>query len=328
VPEIAGNAFIRAVDPIWEGQSGTPFQLSAEREYVQAYLVHVKSKYVSEIMVCRAPGIPILGAPYIALETEGNQIVGLEFDELALATKISAARHDQDDWQFWVVTVLYSTFSRGGNGGIPDPSKQNDPTADPPTVSWDFEVKQVAPNKDATGKPFLNSAHMPFSPAFTIEVAYPVLNLSRNEFNFNRAKSTDYAYAVNGDTFLGAPPGAVQCLPPKADMQNRGGKRYWRMTYKLRFAVPLVDGTFPMWQPEVLDAGLDRIQDATPAINFGMPTPIIKPGFGPVTKPDLLDGMGQPVKADPVTHLRTPHYLNFTTYKTLSFTSLLVNGLS
>ena len=326
------------VAPIWSGRTGRPFSASGEREYVQKFRVVVDDVRVAGVAVGAAPGIPRPFSPYI-------QVDGVEYDLLALCVEIIAEQEKDDDWQTWVVTCRYSTvMPRGGApvfAGYPTGSggSHNNPELTPPELEWDFETAQQAVHRDLDGKPFLNSALSPFTPAPSIEVAFPVLVMTRNEIGFNAAKAVQYAYAVNSDKFLGADPETVLCYPPRARYQFRGALSYWRVTYRLKFNThsyeenksendPAAGKTTvkDTWQPKYLDAGTMRI-DTNPASKFfGRPVQIMR-GVAPATTPVLLDGKGNEAPRNDDGTI-TEHYIKFRTRRKLSFATLIVGGMS
>lgn len=310
---------------LFSGRTGTPFSADGVREYTQTWQVVTKVKGIDENLVCVCPGLPLPYAPHPT-------------DLAALNVRMSAANRYEDDWSHWTVTVNYST--RMPDGGAPpgaglsggvvgtgdqQSGTQNKPEAEPPDIEWDFESLTKAPPADTNGDPFVNSASVPYTPAPTFEFAHAVLLITRNEANFNRVTASSYAFAVNNDRFLGADPGCVQCMPPKAKMMFRGSISYWRVSYRLRFGRERADGTLEPWDPvEILDAGTSELVK-TPGKVKNEPIPILHRGVA-ITHPVLLDGKGK--KAVPGANGKiVPFYNKFYLRKQQSFANLLSRGV-
>lgn len=347
------------VDEIPGSRSGTVFSPDGSRSYVREFLVEVKAegKLMGPIGVCSHPLLPRPWTFYIS---------NTEYDTLALLSSYSARQRDEDDWSFWIVTATYTTAntgdfnagggpaSSGGAGDLPNnPTNAfNNPEYQYPQIDWDFEERQRPTLVDLDGKLYQNSAQQPYTPPQQFPQPYPVLNIVRNELNFNVTVAQGYAYAVNDADFLGYPPGFVQCLPPKAEQQWRGTIRYWRVHYRLRFHprdvfLPIIDlemdppdpvyglmdphGYELNWQPVMQDQGFMRIEDKKdaadkPLPNFGKPVPILR-GGKPITQQVLLNGAGQPQDfINPVTGQLVPFYDKYRQFPSKSFTDLVKRG--
>lgn len=340
MPIITGNAFFASVDELAGPRRGTPYALGEDRDYIRQWLVKVKDKNMGPAAVCRAPGLPLPGSFYVTPS---------DYDLLARAIRFEANPRDTDEstWEYWVVTVTYST--RLPAGGFPDapgwPSDgsggaSNNPELEPAEVEWDFEVVQAAYFEDLNDKPFLNSAGQKFQPHPTFEVGYPVLVVSRNELYYDVDKAIEYAYAVNDDVFLGAPPGTVQCYPIKAKQLYKGALRYWRMQYRFRFAVFRPDGILLPWSPvKVMDMGTQEVVvQNVEGIDTFVERPILRFGHK-ITAPVPLQRIYVNVDGVPTWTGRviakpknangsiTPEYIHFVVYRSANFTKLLMGGL-
>ncbi len=343
--------------------SGTPFSHDGVRTYQRKFLVQYSNKFFGPVEICQCPGIPLPYSPYIV-----NTNIGTS-DLRALCVKISSEPYKvahEGDWGKAIVSCDYSTDLKSGNTGSNFPNKQdgaqNNPELEPPEIEWSFQENNRAFTADLDGNAFVNSAGLPLTPAPSIEVAYPVLTITRNELTFDRRRATKFAYAVNKDVFLTTTPGGAQCLPPSARIAFKGSSSYWRVTYKIRFCVALPDGTLSSWQYEVNDNGLQELVFVPGVEDRGGPTEDvlvklargvmshrhIKPaggggnisqavlldGYGKQLKPQLLpktDANGQPIIGPDgnqmVTARMKPVVLKFRTYRTEDFTDLFVRGL-
>jgi hypothetical protein len=251
-----------SVDELFDGRTGSPWNMDGHRDYTKRYRVVVKIKEASAILVAAAPGIPQPGSRYVS----GNNV---EYDLLAIVTGYECRPENEGDWQNWIVEVKYST--RTPPGGKTDRSSQNNPENEPADIQWDSESLQTSPIQDMEGKPYLCSNQLPYSPPPTFDSPFPVLTISRNELSFDLNLADYYTNALNDASFLGWPKGRAQCLRPNATQKHRGTLRYWRVTYKIRFRrkyptgnstdppFKTFDGVDDTWQPRILNAGLMEI---------------------------------------------------------------------
>lgn len=336
------------VEELRNTRPGTAFASERNRQYTRRFRVQVKTEDLGSSVVCTAPGIPRPFSPYTNAE-------GTEYDLSALCVRIYAEQQDPEDRHHWIVTAEYSTVMPSGgqdlamNFGFDPAGSQHDPELVPPELSWEDETTTWAPQRDLDGRPFTNSADQPLTPAFTEEIARPVLVMIRNELNFKRSTITDYSFAVNADTFLGCPPGSVQAFPPRAKQEFFGPKTYWRVIWRFRFArvrplpdqangpprdlpadpPPVENEQLESFQPEILDQGLCRLENRVGAPDYGKPVSIIRKGV-PISSPVLLNGLGQPATTIlTVTGKKriTPYYLKFRTRKSMPFGSVFNNSL-
>jgi len=321
------NDYYGLVDELPEGRAGTPFNHGGAREYTRKFLVHIKNKEMGPVAVCWHPGLP---KRYDFYKSKS----GVEYDLTSLCIKKSAVPKNTqqgDDWVQWIVTCEYSSelgkMAAPDDPGDPgDPGKpesgdspksagaSTNPELEPPELEWDWEIKNEAIPVDLDGQPFINSANQPLSPPPTVEVAFPVLVVTRNELQYDVDVAAEYAYAVNQDVFMGRDAGTVQCMPARAKAVYRGFLQYYRVTYRLRIRT---DGK--TWQPEYLDAGTCRLQNTPGAPNQGQPVPIIRFG-APITQPVLLK------QGQPQTPPFKPYYIRRRVYESKPFKRVFTEG--
>jgi hypothetical protein len=346
-----------STDEIPYERPGTGWSADGNREYVRRFQVMVKNNKISAAEMCYAPGIPVPYAPYVSKD-------GDVYDESAFNIKTSAMQPEKRDAQRWIVTCEYTNNFDPISDGTPQ--KDMRPDRQPPNIEWDFEVVHQALPADLDGKPFMNSARMPFSPTPTFEQAFAIMVYTRNELDFDRKRAADYSYALNSDEFFGAKKGQAQCLPPKAEQVRKGKWIYWRVTYRIRFrddedwvALPLPsDLAQPSlgsiigltrkvkiprtWQPQFLDQGMCELKPipfSPPITGLGLLTGGLAPVSIareeptpilkkglPISQPVCLDGNGHEQKQDPQTGKVEPVYLPFRVYKERKFADILVNG--
>lgn len=337
MPILPTNPYFVSCDEIWEGRSGTPFDVSGNREYIRRFRVVARFKSMEALAVCLCPGLPLPGSLYVIPGPEGMNLPSTAFDLRALAINYNARQENDDDWQNWTVDVKYATFMPPGGfpgtygGSATSPGAQNSPELEPPDIEWDYEVVQIAPFRDLDGIAFKNAAEDLFDPAPQFPVAYPILSITRNELEFNAYKAALYAFAVNKEVFMGCEPETVQCLPPKAKAVFRGLDRYWRVSYRLKFSYLIddpTDGDYKLgtngqptgmrkFQPQIINEGT-RARE----VSGGKPTLALTLDSGLPTK-RLLDqeGLLKPLG-------EKPEFVKFRMYRRLSFTDLIVQGLS
>ena len=343
MPQIKVNAanFVK-VEEITDTRVGTPFTVDNIRTYERRWLVVVNNKEMGASMVCRAPGLPAPWSPYMSAD-------GTEFDELAVMVNLSARKFLADEFYHWIVTAQYST--EVPEGGIPAltmlgadaKGSQNEPWLERPIVEWDWDESTDTPSRDLDGKPYTNSANMPFTPAPAFPAARSVLVIRRNERGWSRELATQYAYAVNADTVAGAEPGTVRCIPPRAKPMNRGRLQFYEVTYRLVFNLPKMNDRkesgvesreaaekgkleLQTWQPEILDQGTHQLQTILGVPYASQPVPIFRYGH-PVTRDVLLDGVGREAVKNEKTGRVDPHFLKFRQFHKQKFRPILETGI-
>lgn len=345
-PILVKPSYFTSVQELIPTKSGTVFSSpSLDRNYVRKFRVKVKpeKKDIGAGMVCRAPGLPFPYSPYI-------DSFGIELDQTAVCVNISAEREDPNSYENWIVTCTYST--QVPEGGIPsnkvglgsdEAGAQNQPWLERPVVEWDWDETTYYPSRDLDGKPYVNSAQMPFNPAPGFPAARQVLVLTRNEPFWDRTIAARYAFAVNSDVFLGAKPGTVQSLPPRVAMLHRGTLTYYRVVFRLRFNLPkryerLTDNDPPVrpgdpdpndlqsWQPEILDQGTHQLPAVFGVPYAGRPIPVIRYG-APTTRDVLLDGLGREAKKNPATGRVEPKFLKFREFHSAPFRPIVEGGI-
>lgn len=299
---------------MWEGRGGS-FGDDMSRRWVRRFEVMTDDRTMGPLAVLFCPGLPAMFTPY--------QGPGGEFDTLALLRKYDPRQDDDNPFKWWV-DCEYSTAPVSGNaqagqpdGGAGDPGSgvaggggggaSLDPTLEPPEWSWDFEETQYAPPKDLDDAAFVNSAGDPLDPPPTVPVGYRVLSYARNQATFDYSTGT-YDYAVNNDVFQGYQPGSVLCLPPVAKRVLRGPLRYFRVSYKFKFAPSILGEFIPR---RYLDQGFNYLDG-------GVKFPILVNSFHPARE-QLLDGAGGKLAAG-----AAPKFRGFRVYQWQAFTPLQI----
>ena len=216
-----------------------PFNAGGPREYTKKYKVICAHKLDGPQLACFAPGIPAPYSPYVSKR---------EWDIYARSIRTKAVQvDDAENLAHYEVTVDYSTdIPRGGipenfgypsNGQQGNQGPQNNPELEPPEISWEYEEVKKTGLTDLDGKPFQNSALMPFNPPPPIEGCRPILVVTRNDLSFDALKAATYANTANSTTIGGRLPGTLLCLPPKAVAKYLGPLSYASVTYRIKFGM-------------------------------------------------------------------------------------------
>lgn len=327
---VINDGYFLAVDeftPLGKA-SGVVFDASGyDRSYTRYFRVRTQQRPVGPFFIANAcPTLPIPFAPYLRSD-------GLEYDPNALAVRISVDSDTEsgDTWDQFIVKVDYSTkMPDGGPVGWTTPfsTPANTPWLRKPKFKWENENVVIAAYKDLDGKPYLNSAKMFFKPAPTVNRSRAVLTLTRFERRIDADIICKYVNALNVYPFMGRPAKAVQLIVLQADQDFFGPVEFYKVTYRLRFARKLDDGTFESLQPEFWDAGTHRLQLNALVPFASLPVPIYRMGH-PITDPVLLDGSGQELKPHPTTGAFNFNNskIQFREYPLEDFNALLTTGL-
>lgn len=257
----------------------------------RTFLVLVSSVDDPPILAETADGIPRLGEAY----------PGYEFLRVS---KVDAAV-DSTSELVYIVNVDYSNSVSGNESGDTE-----NPLLQPPEISWDFEESNEPVYQDGDGIPILNSAGQTFDPPIELEVADPVLTITRNESSFNAAMAVLYANVVNSDSFWG-PPGQAKMKPITASRGFKNNIYYWRVTYRIVFRPNYPNGNSG-WTRNILDEGRYELKNTA---NGPQLIPIMNAG-APASDPVLLDGSGSvlAVGSDPIFRFVRPRRLPFSVW--------------
>lgn len=312
------------INPTFDGNTGNPWDTSGVRTYEKSWKVGVKTKsHANPLVVVKHRDLPFPYAPYISNN-------GLQIDPAAFAVSIDAKPMVDDDWQWWIVTVKYSTEmpDNGPDFSLASQARgwpsyllgvQNIPWYERPTFTFDEGEMTIAEPFDRLGRAYVSSAGQPFSPPPSRRHRYPIYVFERNmpTFMVTAGLIQRYTDALNDRTFLGHPRGTVQCKSfAPGQLRYRGKITYYRI--RLSFAIEtrlvvdpnalaaaaafgtpvLAATTRRTWQPWYIDQGTEVIETRTPLKTFNTPVPIIVNGQ-PATHPKMLDGNGQQLRPSP-----------------------------
>lgn len=199
---------------------------------------HVKTDDLND-----GPGIAIGSIPVQIYDAyiSGNDALDVN------ARAVSANARSVGDGLLWEVTVAYEWLEYD----------YTNPLTKPTEVNWGFVEREVTVDRDFNNQVIVNSAYDFYDPGLTRVVSNPVLVATRNEATFSIGVAAAVKDKVNSTTFLSAPAKTCLCRSVTSTKQFNQGLAYWTVTYEFEF---LTDGT--TWQPEVLDAGYRKLNDA------------------------------------------------------------------
>lgn len=146
----------------------------------------------------------------------------------------------------WTVTVEF---------GDPGEEDQENPLNDPPDVSWDYEDRQQAIDRDFNGVWLRNSAGDPFEEIVYVDDFRRKLTITRKEASFPIAVADALGNRLNAATWQGYPAKQVKLQPitaQKAYHTNIGA--YWVVKYDFTFAPIAAD-----WKRYIRDTGIHEI---------------------------------------------------------------------
>lgn len=321
----------RWVTELFDGRQGG-IRDGLQRRYTRRFQVMTDDKRVGPKEVIFAPGIPLLYSSYVSFDAN-------EIDFFGICRDVDAIQ-DPDDWQLWHVTCEYDTQSSsefGGNAGQPGSIGQpgagggsgasGDPSQEPPTIDWGFEIRDVAFTKDLSGlgaiaganlvqapaaivmeglfgRAVLNSARQPFDPPPTREWGFPTLTYSRNELTYDPIHAADFSLAMNSEEFMGRPKFTVLSRPITSSQKHIGAYKYYRVRYELWFLLE----TNKDWMAEFLDAGFNELID-------GVHRRITDKRGHPVAEVSLLKDGLKLTEAQLANPAIGPQFLRFQQYK-------------
>jgi hypothetical protein len=110
----------------------------------------------------------------------------------------------------------------------------DNPMDDPPSVEFDFTVRQRPALVDIDGKVVENGAGEPFDPPHMVDEYLPTVTITRNEPSISPSFVVEYNNTVNSDMFAGVDPGKAKMFVT-ARKATRGEYEYWVVTYEIVF---------------------------------------------------------------------------------------------
>ena len=199
----------------------------------------------------------------------------------------------------WDLTLNYSTET------TTQYEASEDPTMARPIRSWSTTSQSLYAIKDRDGDLIVNAANQPFDGGIPVTLEMPTLVIERNEYGFNGALATQYANALNSDTFSGAAPETLR-LKITAQEKNQGQYNYWTVRYEMAYY-------WLGWQPLPVNAGLKQLKS-------GVLVDCLDANKNPVSSPVPLDTAGLQV---PIGSLPSgANFIKVLYYRTMPFGSL------
>lgn len=224
------------------GRSGS-IDIESQREYTVTYLVYTNDRNDGPQQVRAAFGIPSIGDVYMP---------GNDYDASAIVTAKRVTQRDSP-WE-WEVEVTYSTDVGD------EPDQPENPLDKPPEISWGAQERRII----VPGK--YNSASAPnqnkdlelgivapngelFDPQPEMDIAEPILTVTRNVASINAGELMALANCVNESDFYGAGKRELRLKPPQAQAQYDGQiGQYWKVTWQMVYK-------YDTWDIQVLNQG-------------------------------------------------------------------------
>lgn len=286
---------ILSVDELGEGRSSTTND-ERVRTYTRIFRILTDTVDDSTIKIKAAFGLPKLFDKYVTFT---------ENDLSATVNSISVEQEDGEHGKSWKATIGYSTDAEEEN---------EDPTLDPPDVSWSFAQFQTVIEKDIkTDETIKNSAGELFDTPVEKDDSRPILTITRNEEFFDPALAIEYQDTINTDTFFGFDPlqAKVSHISARQNFKNLEDGSvliFWKVTYVFHF-------NRDTWIKQILDQGHHFLilneQDEEVLQEFRLDSGVI------TETPQLLDGNGKPLDPDD-----PPFFIPFNVYRELLFAPL------
>jgi hypothetical protein len=211
---------------------------------------------------------------------------------------------------FSMVTISYEGEIGVSGEGQPDPNQT--PINNPPVIDWSDEssTEQVAEDLDGKTVATFNGESLG---ALDIEIADPVLVVTKNFSNYSPHLIHAYRRAVNSDTFAGFPPGTARMVGASAKLMNTANNLYWQVTGRFKFRYPYNTTPDKAWYKRVLHEGFQvRNSDALSDVSHALDKEKNR-----VVKPVYLTATGRRVEDGD-----DPHWLEFRIYDSLPFNAL------
>ena len=263
---------------------------TGERNWTRYFQVLTDSLSDGPVIVTTAAGIPTPNSLYV---------FGSESDGLAYAKSANAALLDSKKRTLWLVTVEYTTAEESSCSDI----SNDDPMAEPAVITVSGSDFQAIAIKDKDGNAVKNSAGDAFDPPVMKNDSHLTLRIEKNVATLDLNFLSDYANAVNTDTFFGLTARKWLARPANAQQVYRGDcDPYWKISMEFL-------SNFDQWDFSVLDQGFFKL-------DAGKRKRIAPDGVHG-SKPSLLDGAGAVLAVG-----AAEVYLDFRVYKELPFADL------
>jgi hypothetical protein len=237
------------------------------------------------------------------LSAAGIPRVGLTRSGLGLAvcTDVACDRSPINPLE-WTVTANFSSEVEEDTSGANE-NTSGEPTSWTPIAELNFESYQFYRPFDRQGRPFQNSAGLPFSTA--LPENRTLIKFDFEQFEPESTKIEDIAErneTINSIRYLNKDPKTLKLTVNRASLGYYYGYKVWRVDYSL------------IWKPEtwiykVLDAGPFYIEGAGAKKNFTTRDPGAQNIIG------YLNGFGGASN--------TPYFLFFDIYEEQNFTQFL-----
>ena len=248
--------------------SGRTIEQSAEgRKIVRPWTVLVSDLSDDEQVAANAPQLPADGS-------------GLPSDPTMIVKRKRGRARNQ---YFFDVDVEY-----GGRGTLQNPN----PTSNATTYRWSSVEVTERVDIDLDGKPYVNTAAMPFDGGSERVIADQVLHVQRylDVSQFDAKRQRKFKRASNSDKFLHADPGQCLITSIEGTFVKEGIISYWDVTGSVQFKDP---DDYPfiaparLWHDRKINEGFEEYLGP-----IALPSPPFPPGITVPTWRPILDSNG------------------------------------
>lgn len=140
--------------------------------------------------------------------------------------------------------------------------QQQPPESRRPKWRWGYDTIERVVTQDRDGDPIVNAVGEPIE--YTEPLALPILTISRFQLSFDPDTIHEYVNHVNSDSFWGADPGQALMFGIEDEEDSKviwNQIKYRRVTYVIKFAVPVIEDSLEGWDALLLNRGTFYIND-------------------------------------------------------------------
>jgi hypothetical protein len=299
---------IESVNEIWEPRTWEIEGDTGVRNYERSWRVRMTAATDDPIAATISGELPIFFTTYKA--ANGYQDIG------ATLRRYRVQQQSADPLEYRV-TAFYTNartqqrlsdnpFQYHSSGGNTGAAKETNPLLRAPEVQWGTLRYQRVMYRDRDGEGITASNGQRFEQPIMADRSYLVLNIARNELNYNVESTLNFIDKVNSASWaLGGiinttiASKLAKCEAITAQPQVEQNKFFWKVNYTFhinpaKFNSELYEG----WDAFVLDAGTYK-KPANPAVGPPeKPTLFPEKWGGTVTGPVPLDGAGDRLDPD------------------------------
>lgn len=153
---------------------------------------------------------------------------------------------------YTIVTITYEGEIGIDSEGKPDP--QQTPINNPPVIDWSDEASNEPIDQDWDGNNIATFNGEPIN-GVTVDIADPVLVVTKNFATYNPHIIHAYRMATNSDTFASFAPGTARLIGAPAKLMGTVNNLYWQVTARFKFRYPYNTTSEKAWYARVRHEG-------------------------------------------------------------------------